>query len=175
MSNPPPQPPDTRIDISQAVVQGSRVSVNVGQDFIATTRDKLELALIRYEQGLRARGEWIAPLGILLALLPSLLGAQFSDFLGFRKEVWQALYVVGAVLSAVWLFLSLVRLYRSRSERGIEAIIQRLRPSQTTSPRLGARSHEHSWWRSSPVTGFTFGTRGRGRPVVSPCFSTVSG
>lgn len=118
---------DTHIALSAAVVESSQVSVNVGQEFITTTRDKTELALIRYDRALRSRDKWIAPLGVLLAVLPSLLGAQFGDFLGIKRAVWEAAYMLVALGSTLWLVQSLLAAYHSREQRGIARVIKEMR------------------------------------------------
>jgi hypothetical protein len=49
--------------------EGSTVSKNVSQEVIVTTRDRVELCLIRHQKNLRSRQDWIVPLGILLTIL----------------------------------------------------------------------------------------------------------
>jgi hypothetical protein len=137
MTTPSPRPPETRIELTDAVVQYSQVSVNVGQDFIATTKDKLELILLKYQDALRAKHEWIAPAGILLAVLPTLLGAQFTDFLSLKKEVWEALYLIAALGSLGWLAASIVRSYRTRESRGVACVINRIRRAQPEADSTG--------------------------------------
>lgn len=134
----PERRPDTSIELADHVLSHSHISVNVGQEFIATTVDKLELCLIRHQHALQLRDRWVAPAGILATVLPAVLGADFTTLLGIEGAMWQALYTVAAVASAIWLLAALVNLARSRKRRGVAFVISEIRrsnPAEPSAPR----------------------------------------
>lgn len=109
--------------------QNSVVYPNYSQEFIITTADKLKIFLMEYQEALKARTDWITPLGILLALIPTLVAAEFRQFLGLTPSVWQAIFIIGSIVCFVWLIRAIylsVRLYEKSS---IDYIIEQIKKS----------------------------------------------
>ena len=113
-------------------VKQSSYFKNISQEVITTTSDKIELCLIKHQNELVAKNGWIAPVGLLIALVTALVTADFRQFLGLSPDTWKALFIFGAVLSAVWTAWSLIRLYQFRNKGGINNIIEELKKERLT-------------------------------------------
>jgi len=99
----------------------------IGQEVITTTSDKIRICLMNYDSEYKSKNRWQTPLGVLLALIPSLVAAEFKDFLGLSASVWQAIFVVGSILCAAYLVHSLRLAYKFRSAGDIECLIKKLK------------------------------------------------
>lgn len=67
---------------------------NTKQEIIAINEDKLRLILKDYEDSFKVNTDWQTPLGLFVTILTTLLTADFHDFLGLAKAVWQAIFVI---------------------------------------------------------------------------------
>jgi hypothetical protein len=140
--------------LTDQVIQGSTVHSNVAQEFIVTTRDKLELCLNRHKEKIAARQQWPVPFGIFVSVLLTLLTADFrQDRFGITGVVWQAIFIIVAVLSGVWLIYSLftaavsyVTSWWKGEGRSFDAVIKEL-TAPTDNPKHG--NHEG---QSPPAT-----------------------
>jgi len=102
------------------------IAVNVRQELIVVTRDKVELWMHQHLKAMEGRSAWLAPFGITLTIMLTLLTADFKDK-GFKKETWQAFFLIGAVLSSVWLIRSL---FSIRPRHSVDDVITELKASQ---------------------------------------------
>ena len=127
MSNEPGNPPDTSSHFDLDFTVPTSIYENVTQEVVITTSDRIRLCLIRHREDLRAQKDWIAPLGVLLALVAALVAADFKDFLGVKAEVWQALFILGSLASFTWLVFTAVRAIRLHGSGGIETILAELK------------------------------------------------
>lgn len=91
-----------RVRYSQANARIAKVHNNTDQELIVITADKLELVLQRHLSNLERRKEWIAPLGILIAIASAFSTATFKDAY-FSAATWQAIFVITGILSSIWL------------------------------------------------------------------------
>ena len=107
---------------------------NTSQEFIQTTADKLRLCLIEHKDILKAQSDWIAPLGILLALLTSVITSDYNDFLGIAGATWETFHLGAMMACSVWLLRSGVRAYRLRGKGDIEQIINSLKLGFVSEP-----------------------------------------
>jgi hypothetical protein len=103
------------------------VHSNISQEIVVTTVDKIELCLRDYQETLRARGDWITPAGILIALLAPLVTADFKVFLGISAEIWLGLHVTGSAVSFVWFLYAVFRAIQVRGKDNPRHIIQELK------------------------------------------------
>jgi hypothetical protein len=104
----PPRSPAALIStFSEQMLQSENVHVNVKQQLIVTTEDKLMLCLTKFTDNAEKRGGWIAPLGILVSLLLTLATATFRDIIGISQYTWKALFIMAVILSGAWLIWSL--------------------------------------------------------------------
>ncbi len=123
-----------RIDVRKEVTERLTVHTNVTQEVVVTTVDKMRLCLMRHSDQLRARGGWGIPLGVVLALIPTLVAADFRDSLGIKKEYWWALFLVATIAASAWLVVAAgraigatYRAYRKGSLDSVEHIVTELK------------------------------------------------
>lgn len=83
---------------------------NTKSDLIEITEDKLENILLKNHKYLELKTSWINPLSLFLTLLLAKLTADFKDFLEISKNTWEAIFIIGIILSFIWLVLSLIRI-----------------------------------------------------------------
>jgi len=92
---------------SQFMQDSSKVYSNLGQEIIISTEDKIRLCLIEHLSRMEKRKAWVTPLGILLTILIVFPTTTFRDFIFLSADSWKAIFVLGCLLSAVWLIKSL--------------------------------------------------------------------
>lgn len=77
------------------------VSVNLKQDCIIVTRDKLELVLRDHLAVVENRGRWAAPAALCVSTLLAMATADFKERLYLSADFWRAVFALVAVGSAV--------------------------------------------------------------------------
>lgn len=97
------------VDIQQSVGT-SNIHVNVKQNFILVTEDRLRLCLGECLRRLVNREAWIGPVTTLLALVTTLATSTFHAYAGLTADVWQAIFVLLTLATSVWLWRSLAQL-----------------------------------------------------------------
>ena len=121
-------PPSKRssINIDEDLFQSSTIHKNVSQNIVVTTEDKIRLCLIEYKESLDAHKEWIAPTSVLIALVTTLIAADFKQFLSLSSEVWKALFIFGSILCA-YLLIRALKNSSKYKDNNIESIIDELK------------------------------------------------
>ena len=104
--------------------QVNEVNLNVAQNIITTTEDKLRLRLIEHSDNWEKKNAWIAPLGILLAIVLSFVKPGFQDILGLKAATWQAVFIIAAAIAFCWLLYSLTQL---RKIETIDELIEKIK------------------------------------------------
>lgn len=99
-----------------ATVPVSNISTNTHQDVIHITEDKLRLIVEDYERSWRSRMEWVGPFGILVSVIISIITSEFKGAFGLTGESIKSLFVIAAIGSGAWLFISLIKSYRLRKK-----------------------------------------------------------
>lgn len=112
---------DINIDLNADL----NVYQNTAQDCIVTTRDKLELVLIKTEKVLSTKRSWMTPLGLFITCIIALSSADFKDFI-LSASVWKALFVLSSILCGIWLIQTLIQAWRNRKGGNIEDIINQI-------------------------------------------------
>jgi len=69
--------------------------------------------------------EWVAPAGILVALILTLTTSTFHDFL-LPRDTWLAIFIIALLLCLAWLLRSLWRLRKAPS---IDDVVEQLKKS----------------------------------------------
>ncbi len=87
MTSPP------RIELDKEFSDQLTVHKNIGQEIVVTTVDKVRICLMETRDCLTTKREWATPLALCLALLSTLVAADFRDYL-LPKAVWQAMYIL---------------------------------------------------------------------------------
>lgn len=128
---PAPDPLFLDLTLNREVIVG-RVDRNVTQEFIIITADKARLILHDAADCMERRDSWQTPAGILVTILVIFPTTAFQNFLGITKEVWNAFFIMAAILSAVWCIRALLR---RRKAFTIEEIVNLLRTAQASNPK----------------------------------------
>ena len=98
---------------------------NVKSSLIEITEDKLNIIVNKYSNQLRKTRDWVGYSSILVTILLSLLTCDFNNnFLGISSDIWYALFVIGFIVSAFLLLISIYNAVRFRniSEKMIKEI-----------------------------------------------------
>ena len=103
--------------------QVNEFNLNVAQNIITITEDRLRLHLIGNLKKRERKNAWIAPLGIFLAIMLSFLKTDFKD-IGLKAATWQAFFIIAAILAFGWLIYSFVQL---RKIETIDELIEKIK------------------------------------------------
>lgn len=104
-----------------------QVCSNTKSDLIEITEDKLENILIKFLRDYKKTIEWIAPFGLFLSFLATLLTAEFKDFLEIPKETWCAIFYILMIISLVWTIYSSVCAINYRKKTSLEYLIEKIK------------------------------------------------
>jgi hypothetical protein len=85
-----------------------QVHTNLDQEVIQITEDKLRLVLNEHLAHISNRQGWIAPLGLLVAIVTTLVTSTFRD-VGLKSPTWEAIFWLVGVATSVWLIRSSFR------------------------------------------------------------------
>jgi hypothetical protein len=118
----------TTDQLAGLITPGRPVHIDVGGAWIWTTEDKIRLCLISHRDRLEARRAWVAPAGILAALLATLFTTEFRDALLLKAEVWQAAFLIAIIASLVWLIASVNRARKGTTVDDLVAELKRATP-----------------------------------------------
>jgi hypothetical protein len=133
MTMPPEEQPQSKLVIDAVatqMVQVTQVYVNVAQQLIVTTEDKVRLCLNERMQNIEKRGEWTTPAGILLTLLVTFPTTVFREFL-LSKETWEAVFIVAAFLALGWL----LRCFRRRPKaQSVDDVLNQMKQGTVVQP-----------------------------------------
>jgi hypothetical protein len=132
------------------------VAYNVQQDLIVVTRDKVELCLTKHVKSMEQRHAWLLPFGVFFAAIGALATSSFHAALGLKAEMWNAIYILIAVISGcltVWLF------WKRGSAKTVHQVIDELKaksdeaitPSASTSSVLRPVRWEESLLQSVSI------------------------
>ena len=83
---------------------------NTKSDLIEITEDKLENILIKNQKLLELKKSWINPLSLFLTVLLAKLTAEFKDFWGVSKNTWEGIFIIGIIISFIWLCITIIRI-----------------------------------------------------------------
>ena len=100
-------------------VEVDEVHSNVGQEIIEITTDKLELILVKHIDSVVSRKEWQTPASILITIILVFCTTDFKVFAGLSPDSWVAIFIITAVISSLWLIISLFKLKKSVSINSI--------------------------------------------------------
>lgn len=95
-------------------ITADEVSINTASGVIVITEDKLKLALLERKEMLVGRGAWIAPLGISISILLTILTTDFRMFL-LAAHVWEAIFNIALILSIGWFVYALANRPKDKS------------------------------------------------------------
>jgi hypothetical protein len=87
-------------------VQVVDVHVNVDQEIIQITEDKLRLILKDHLDSISQSGGWVAPFSVLVSVVTTFCTAKFDTFIGLGPEFWRSFFTLIGIASLVWLFVA---------------------------------------------------------------------
>jgi len=103
---------------------------NVKSDLIEITADKLENILLKHLSKVGVRKSWLTPLVLFLTVLLASLTATFSKKFGIDGPVWQAIFILGAIASLVWLLFAIFRICTCWKTCSLEYLISIIKNAQ---------------------------------------------
>ena len=95
------------------------------------TEDKTFRCLVEWKAKVEKRNAFLAPLALFGSLLLTFVTATFRDALGFSKETWQAVFMIGVAASAIWLVQTLWTTYSNRGSQTVEELLDQLKKGAT--------------------------------------------
>lgn len=115
------------VDFGDELSKNLTIHKNVKQEIIITTEDKIKLVLINTREILTSQRDWWTPAGLLLSFIATLSTADFKDALKVPKEFWHAIFVLLTIASAVWLLISLRKLFKNWGQDDLIKIIEQIK------------------------------------------------
>ncbi|MDR1384824.1 MAG: hypothetical protein LBJ67_13400 [Planctomycetaceae bacterium] len=115
------------ISINSELGKNVTIHVNLEQEVIMTTQDKLKLVLIENQNAILSQNAWIAPLGLFITCLMTLITADFKDKFYLTKEQWFAIFFISTVVFSIWFIYTLIVLCKNWNKNGTEWIISQIK------------------------------------------------
>ena len=111
--------PETRFEVTfgKDLFQATTVHINVGQEVIMVTEDKLRLCLMAHSHALAVRVNWVAPVSLLVTILLVFASTDFRQFI-FAPDTWRAVFAICGTGAAVWATVAIVKAGRVRTSIG---------------------------------------------------------
>lgn len=103
------------------------VHSNLDQEIIQITEDKLRLVLNQHLTKCEQRLAWVAPLGLLIAIVTAFTTATFKDALMLSAATWEAAFLITALISAAWLVKTVITAFQAPT---VEDIVAKVKTSQ---------------------------------------------
>lgn len=102
--------------------------VNVDQELIQITEDKLRLILKDHLASVALKGDWIAPVGVFVSVLTTFCTAKFDSFIGLGPDFWKALFALVGLFSVGWFCITLSK---RRKVMTLDAFINKVKNKST--------------------------------------------
>ena len=99
---------------------------NVKSNIVTITDDKLENILLKHKESLRTEKGWVAPFNLFIPFLLTNFSATFSTKFGLAASTWEALFIISAIASFIWLSYSLINKWHNQNESSIEFILGKI-------------------------------------------------
>lgn len=111
------------------LVKVSEVHLNVSQEVIITTEDKVRLCLRDHMELLSKKGRWITPVSLFLTLLLVFATTNFHDKFIFSASTWQAVFVICLAITFIWSLTSIFSALKAK--KTIDDLIDEIKQSST--------------------------------------------
>lgn len=121
-----------KIELEKEFTERLTIHKNIGQEVVVTTVDKVRICLMENRDRLLGQREWLTPLSLFLAFVTTLNAAEFREFI-LKPAVWQAVYLIGSIVTFVWFVATAARAWRHRASVSIDTIVNTLK-AQTPTP-----------------------------------------
>jgi hypothetical protein len=109
---------------SSNTIQIVDIHINVDQEIIQITEDKLRLILKDHLDSVSQSGGWVSPLSLLLSIIATFCTAKFDTFLGLGPEFWRSLFSLAGLASLVWLLVAWRKSYKALT---IDELIKKIK------------------------------------------------
>jgi hypothetical protein len=126
---------DTEFLASQ-LVNVAEVHLNVSQELIITTEDKVRICLSEHLKRMEKKHGWIAPLGIFIAIVVTFVTSTFKD-IGLDAATWRAIFILAGIISFGWLVWSVKEAWRSEKLEDIVGELKKGSQIKTKSNSAG--------------------------------------
>jgi hypothetical protein len=103
----------------------SAVHVNLEQQIIIVTEDRLRLELNELSDSTKHRQGWHAPAAMLITEVAASVASRFHDTIGISGQHWEALFRTLIAVTAVWLLAALIP--RGRASSSPDSSIAKLK------------------------------------------------
>ena len=127
-----------RNQLLASITENTEIDLNLRGVVFVTSEDRVRAAFYAHLHKVEASTGWIAPLGLASSLALAVVTADFRHF-GFPASTWQAIFVVGGVVSVIWLIVTLFQ--RERKPTVADLIYQlRLNDPSTATPQVTSQT-----------------------------------
>ena len=101
---------------------------NLDEQEIVITESKLENILLKHKETVNASADWKTPTGIIISIIITKNTATFDkSFFGLKPDVWEAIFIVIALLSSLWLLYSLYLVIKNRKNKDIKHLLNKIK------------------------------------------------
>lgn len=129
-SSSPTKPSIDISSIGSQLVEVSDVHLNVNQEVVITTEDKMRLCLTQHLNRMERKRAWIAPFGVFIAIITALASATFIDTF-LKADTWKAIFILSGLISFVWLLLTIKDAFIAET---IDDVVVELKKSKIAPP-----------------------------------------
>ena len=91
-------------------VQNSRFHINLAQEVIVITEDRLRLCLQSHSDRLTAKEKWLAPVSLFLTFIIVFATSEFKPFV-FPAATWQAVFIICTAGASIWPLVSIKKAF----------------------------------------------------------------
>ncbi|HEX7516516.1 MAG TPA: hypothetical protein VF345_04440 [Chthoniobacterales bacterium] len=126
MSDPSSSPePKLSKAFSSELIKDCIIHSNVKQEVIIVTSDRLELCLRKHLDSVAAKGAWITPASLFITFVATLCASTFHNAFGLSAAVWEAMFILLSLASAIWLACAIWRAKNIRTS--LETLIKEVK------------------------------------------------
>ena len=115
------------IDISNEMSKNLTIRINLEQEIIVTTTDKIRLVLRDTKDIILSKRGWLAPLSLLLSLVTTLCTVDFKETMYLPKDTLQAIFVFFSIASFIWLIRTIYKLINYWGRDDLDKIIEQIK------------------------------------------------
>ncbi len=100
---------------------------NIKSDLIEITEDKLENILLKYLKNMGRKTAWMTPLGLFISVILAINTSTFTDKFNIPANTWEAVFLIAAIGSGLWLLTSLITLVIYWKNSNIDFLINEIK------------------------------------------------
>jgi hypothetical protein len=120
-------PENIFLDATSEGLNINTVHVNLAQDCLMITEDRIYRCVQPWKERIEKRESWTTPVALFASLLLGSITASSKDALGVSKETWQAVFIIGMILSGLWAVKAIRACIRLGKGVTIEELISELK------------------------------------------------